>query len=79
MFTIAEYNDFNSIIDFPAWSGGLQTLNIVKIKGLENELQELFEATFDLSEPIEETELNDWLWFEVDLDELGQEEKEEEY
>ena len=79
MFTIIETTDYNSIMDFPAWSGGMQTLNIVKIKGLENELQELFEATFDLTEPIEETELNDWLWHEVNIEDLEEEEEEEQF
>lgn len=78
MFTIITENNYNSIMDFPAWSGGLQTLNLVKEQGLEDELQELFENSFDTTEPIEDMELNNWLWFEVDLDELGQEEEEEE-
>lgn len=79
MFTIITENNYSSIMDFPAWSGGAQTLALVKEQGLEDELQELFENSFDTTEPIEETELNDWLWFEVDLDELCQEEEEEEF
>ena len=78
MFTIIETKEFNSIVDFPAWSGGLQTLNLVKEQGLENELQTLFENSFDLTEPIEETELNDWLWHEVNIEDLEEEEEEEE-
>ena len=35
MFTIIETTDYNSIMDFPAWSGGLQTLALVKEQGLE--------------------------------------------
>ena len=77
MFTIITENNYNSIIDFPAWSGGAQTLDIVREKGLEAELQTLFENSFDLTEPIEETELNDWLWHEVYPEDL--EEEEEEY
>lgn len=70
MFTIIETTNYNSIMDFPAWSGGLQTLNLVKEQGLEDELEKLFENSFDITEPIEDMELNNWLWFEVDLEEL---------
>lgn len=73
MFTIIETKEFNSIMDFSAWSGGLQTLNLVKEQGLEDELQELFENSFDTTESIEETELNDWLWHEVNIEDLQEE------
>lgn len=74
MFTIIETKEFNSIMDFPAWSGGAQTLDIVREQGLEDELQELFENSFDTTEPIEDMELNNWLWFEVDIESLEEEE-----
>lgn len=70
MFTIIIEKDYSSIMSFDAWSGGKQTLDIVKEKGLENELQELFEASFDLLDSISEDTLNNWLWFDVDLEEL---------
>ena len=59
--------------------GGKQTLDIVKEKGLEEQLETLFENSFELTESIEETELNDWLWFEVDLEELEAQSKEEDF
>lgn len=70
MFTIIETTDYNSIMDFPAWQGGAQTLALVEEQGLDKKLQELFENSFDLTEPLDETTVNDWLWFDVDLEEL---------
>lgn len=70
MFKVIVENYYESIMDFQAWQGGKQTLDIVKEKGLENELQELFEASFDLLDSISEDTLNDWLWFDVDIEEL---------
>lgn len=57
--------------------GGKQTLDIVKEKGLEEQLETLFENSFDLTEPIEETTVNDWLWHEVNIEDLEEEEEEE--
>lgn len=70
MFTIIETTNYNSIMDFPAWQGGSQTLALVEEQGLDEKLQELFENSFDLTEPLDETTVNDWLWFDVDLEEL---------
>lgn len=40
MFAIITENNYNSIMAFPAWSGGAQTLDIVREKGLEAELHQ---------------------------------------
>ena len=78
MFKVIVENYYESIMDFQAWSGGKQTLDLVRKKGLENELQELFEASFDLLDSISEDTLNDWLWFDVDIEELEHQAQEQE-
>lgn len=78
MFTIIIEKDYSSIMSFDAWSGGKETLDYVRKYGLEDELEALFEESFDLTEPISEDDLNNWLWFDVDLEELEAQAKEEE-
>lgn len=70
MFQVVEIKDCNDIMDFQAWAGGQQTLDLAKENGVEEELQELFEANFDLDEPINEDDLNNWLWFDEEVSEL---------
>ena len=70
MFQVVEIKDCNDIMDFEAWAGGQQTLDEAKRVGLEDELQELFEQNFDLDEPINEDDLNNWLWFDEEVNAL---------
>lgn len=70
MFQVVEIKDCNNIMDFQAWAGGKDTLDEAKAKGLEDELQELFENTFNLEEPINEDDLNNWLWFDEEPNDL---------
>lgn len=67
--------EYNSIKDFEAWSGGEDTLNIIRDYDKMDELEELAEITFD-DKLIDEDVLNCWLWFDRDeiLAELGIEE-----
>lgn len=51
-----------SLEDFEAWSGGLDTLNRVINAGKVDELDSLL--SMEYPEGIDETELNDLLWFE---------------
>lgn len=54
-----------TIEQFNAWSGGEVTLDIVKEFDKMEELEELAEKIFG-DEPISDTMLNDWLWFDGD-------------
>lgn len=70
MFQVVEIKDCNGIMDFQAWAGGQDTLDSAREAGLENELQELFEENFDLWQPINEDDLNNWLWFDEEVNAL---------
>lgn len=70
MFQVVEIKDCNGIMDFQAWGGGQDTLDSAREAGLEDELQELFEQNFDLDEPINEDDLNNWLWFDEEVNAL---------
>ena len=65
-----EVRKLETLVEFDAWAGGLDTLNSAKEAGLEDELQELFEQNFDLDEPINEDDLNNWLWFDDEVNAL---------
>ena len=70
MFQVVEIKDCNGIMDFQAWAGGQDTLDSAREAGLEDELRELFEQNFDLDEPINEDDLNNWLWFDEEVNAL---------
>ena len=63
--------------DFEAWSGAIETKNLILDVGKEEEFEELIEEIYP--EGIDETNLNDILWFDSDwvLETLGIEEEEE--
>lgn len=54
-----------TIKDFNAWSGAEDTLDIIREHDKMEELEELAEEIFG-DEPISDTMLNDWLWFDRD-------------
>lgn len=54
-----------TIEQFNAWSGGEDTLDIVREYDKMEELNDLAEEVFG-DEPISDTMLNDWLWFDRD-------------
>ena len=58
------YTELNSIEYFKAWAGGLDTLNNVFNEGKIEALDALVEEYFP--EGVEETQLNDFLWFDRD-------------
>lgn len=61
-------NDFNALYR-NSWSGAIQTLDVVIDYHKENELMALLEDLFDermTGEPVAETTINDYLWFEYD-------------
>nr|DAU06558.1 MAG TPA: hypothetical protein [Caudoviricetes sp.] len=63
-----EINDFNTLYR-NSWSGAIQTLDVVIDYHKENELMALLEELFDehiTGEPVSETTINDYLWFEYD-------------
>lgn len=85
--TKTEYSaDAHSFYNLKAnsWSGAIDTLNDIERAGLEEDFMEYLEEVFG-DEEIDETELNDFCWFERDeiyealrLDENGELKDEEE-
>lgn len=60
------------------WSGALQTLEMIEQLGKEEELMELLDEMFP--DEVDDTELNDFIWFDaenyIDLEEEEEEEEE---
>ena len=56
----------NSLENFKAWSGGLETLNTVRERGGVDTLTVICEDIFSGDIPTETT-INDWLWFDSDF------------
>lgn len=62
-----EYKvQINSLENFKAWSGGLETLNTVRERGGVDTLTIICEDIFSGDIPTETT-INDWLWFDSDF------------
>lgn len=57
--------EVNSIVDFDAWSGGLQRQKEIIEAKLVNEYDDYLEDILS-EEGVEQTELNDILWFDTD-------------
>lgn len=47
-----------------SWSGAIQTLDAIEEKGLENEFIDLVNEV--IADGLEETKLNDFIWFDTD-------------
>ena len=62
MYYKTEFN----LWDFPAWSGGHDTLETLKEKNLVDEVQAAIEEIYCCEEAPTDTEINDFLWFERD-------------
>ena len=64
--------------NFEAWSGAIETKNLILDAGLEEEFEGLIEELYP--DGLSDTELNDILWFDSDwiLENLGIKEEEEE-
>ena len=64
--------------NFEAWSGAIETKNLILDAGLEEEFEGLIEELYPNG--LSDTELNDILWFDSDwiLESLGIKEEEEE-
>ena len=64
--------------NFEAWSGAIETKNLILDAGLEEEFEGLIEELYPNG--LSDTELNDILWFDADwiLESLGVIEEEEE-
>ena len=62
-----EYKvEINSLENFKAWSGGLETLNTGRERGGVDTLTVICEDIFSGDIPTETT-INDWLWFDSDF------------
>ena len=62
-----EYKvEINSLENFKAWSGGLETLNTVRERSGVDTLTVICEDIFSGDIPTETT-INDWLWFDSDF------------
>lgn len=53
-----------SLSDFEAWSGAEDTLETLREKGLCDDLEQILESEYP--DGMEDSELNDFLWFEED-------------
>lgn len=78
--TINEYgkNDFYNLYD-NSWSGAKDTLDDIRNANLEDEFMDLLDTYFGTEEEVDDTELNDFIWFErstiyadLGLDENGE-------
>lgn len=54
---------------FDAWAGGLDTLEEAKLNGLIEELDQMAEQVF-YGQSVDETTINDWLWFDEEVNAL---------
>ncbi len=62
-----EYKvEINSLENFKAWSGGLETLNTVRERGGVDTLTVICEDIFCGNTPTE-GQINDWLWIDSDF------------
>lgn len=61
-----EYKVESSLWDFPAWSGGKDTLDTLKEKGDCEAVEEFIEECADMNDGLTDTQINDILWFERD-------------
>ena len=63
---ILKVDNFEELKQF-CWSGATQTLEAIEEKGLENEFVDLLNSILEENENgLEETQLNDVIWFDVD-------------
>lgn len=60
-----EYKVETSLWDFPAWSGGKDTLDVLKERGDCDEVEGYLDEIFSDSDTTD-TNINDYLWFERD-------------
>lgn len=60
-----EYKVESSLWNFPAWSGGKDTLDTLKEKGDVDEVESYLDYMF-LESDTTDTDINDYLWFERD-------------
>lgn len=56
-------NDFYKLKE-NSWSGAIDTLNAIEKANFEQEFMELLDVTFE--EEVDETKLNDFIWFDRD-------------
>ncbi len=57
-------SEITTLRNFEAWAGGKDNLNTVLENGKMDELDALVEELFG-EEPTDETQLNDFLWFDL--------------
>ena len=71
-------NEDQTLQDFAAWSGAINTKEIIIEKNKADEFNDLIDDLYP--DGLTETQLNDILWFETDwiFESLGIEEEEEE-
>lgn len=60
-----DKNDFYELYDI-LWSGAIDTLEDIKKANKEEEFMEHLDEVFDRVNEVEDTKLNDYIWFERD-------------
>lgn len=80
-----EVNSFDEFGGYEPWSGAVDTVNTLREHDKLEEAWQYIEIVFDYKECVDETELNNFLWFEpeyiyeaVGLTEDGEEPDEDE-
>ena len=63
MLTVTETKEI-SLLEFKAWSGGADRLKTIEGLGIDEEAEQYI--IDNLGESVEDTTLNDFLWFEMD-------------
>lgn len=66
---VVEGYELDTLRYFDAWAGGLDTLEEAKLNGKLEELDQLCEMVFE-GQSVDETTINDWLWFDEEVNAL---------
>lgn len=61
-----EVRNFETLVEFDAWQGGARVLEDAIKMGKIEELDELCEMVFE-GQSVDETTINDWLWFDEEV------------
>ena len=59
-----EVNGFDEFDGYEPWSGAVDTVNTLREHNKLEEAWQYIESVFEYKECVDETELNDFLWFE---------------
>ena len=64
-----KVRNLETLVEFDAWQGGARTLEDAIKMGKIEELDQLCEMVFE-GQSVDETTINDWLWFDEEVNKL---------